>query len=169
MERERIIEVIEEKVHSMRFSKKDVQKETSRDAKQFMYGYTECINDLLEYLATGGDGLPEHSLAELSEVKEPAVTDEQQITTFTDSPETFVGHNPYKMNSHPDSIFWYGIEYIKKDCSRLQPAQITDEEYVDKSISIDQYLNANPQIDPHEQTGDNDFSDEDMNHAITGE
>ena len=46
----------------MRYSKKDVQKETSRDAKQFMYGYTECINDLLEYLTSGKDGLPEHEL-----------------------------------------------------------------------------------------------------------
>ena len=56
------IEVIKKKLYSMRYSKKEVQKETSRDAKQFMYGYSECINDLLEYLHAGGDGLPEHEL-----------------------------------------------------------------------------------------------------------
>jgi hypothetical protein len=38
------------------------ESETSRDAKQFMYGYTECINDLLEWVAQGGDGLKKHSL-----------------------------------------------------------------------------------------------------------
>jgi hypothetical protein len=57
-----IISVIKKKLHSMRYSKKEVQKETSRDAKQFMYGYTECINDLLEWVHQGGDGLKKHSL-----------------------------------------------------------------------------------------------------------
>ena len=57
------IEILKKKLQSMQYSKADVQDETSRDAKQFMYGYTECINDLLEYLIEGGDGLPEHSLA----------------------------------------------------------------------------------------------------------
>jgi hypothetical protein len=56
------IEIIKKKLHSMRYSKKDVQNETSLDAKQFIYGYTECINDLLEYIHQGGDGLPEHEL-----------------------------------------------------------------------------------------------------------
>jgi len=56
------ISIIKKKLRSMRYSKKDVQSETSRDAKQFMYGYTECINDLLEYLTSGKDGLPEHEL-----------------------------------------------------------------------------------------------------------
>jgi hypothetical protein len=57
-----VIKIIRKKLHSMRYSKKEVQKETSRDAKHEMYGYTECINDLLEYLKNGGDGLPEHDL-----------------------------------------------------------------------------------------------------------
>ena len=63
MTEQQIIEILKKKLQSMRYSKADVQDETSRDAKQFMYGYTECINDLLEYLIEGGDGLPEHSLA----------------------------------------------------------------------------------------------------------
>jgi len=69
------ISIIKKKLRSMRYSKKDVQSETSRDAKQFMYGYTECINDLLEYLTSGKDGLPEHDLL----ADEPAgqVTEEE--------------------------------------------------------------------------------------------
>lgn len=62
MKSKKIISVFKKKLHSMRYSKRDVQKETSRDAKQFMYGYTECINDLLEYIHNGGDGLKNHSL-----------------------------------------------------------------------------------------------------------
>jgi hypothetical protein len=62
MKSKKIISIFKKKLHSMRYSKKDVQKETSRDAKQFMYGYTECINDLLEYIHRGGDGLKKHSL-----------------------------------------------------------------------------------------------------------
>lgn len=36
-----------EKLHSMRYTKKEVQGNTSPNDKQFMYGYTECINELL--------------------------------------------------------------------------------------------------------------------------
>ncbi len=42
-------EVLREKLLSMRYTKEQVQKETSRDAIQFIYGYSECINDLLEW------------------------------------------------------------------------------------------------------------------------
>jgi len=62
MKTDQAIRIIRKKIQSMRYSKKEVQKETSRDAKQFMHGYTECINDLLEYLHDKGDGLPEHKL-----------------------------------------------------------------------------------------------------------
>jgi hypothetical protein len=56
------IKIIKKKLRSMRFSEKEVKKETSQNAKYFIYGYTECINDILEYLTEGGDGLPEHRL-----------------------------------------------------------------------------------------------------------
>jgi hypothetical protein len=56
------IKIIKKKLRSMRFSEKEVKKETSQNAKYFIYGYTECINDILEYLTEGGDGLPEHKL-----------------------------------------------------------------------------------------------------------
>lgn len=56
------LSVIKKKLCSMRYSKKEVQKETSQDAKQFMYGWTECLNAILEYTTKGGDGLPEHTL-----------------------------------------------------------------------------------------------------------
>jgi hypothetical protein len=35
------------KLHSMRFSERDVQGKTSLGRNQFIYGYTECINELL--------------------------------------------------------------------------------------------------------------------------
>jgi len=59
---QQIVEILKKKLQSMRYSKKSIQEETSRDAKQFMYGYTECINDLLEYITEGEDGLPEHNI-----------------------------------------------------------------------------------------------------------
>jgi hypothetical protein len=61
--------IIIRKLKSMRYSKEEVQKETSNDAKQFMYGYTDCINDMLVYLTSGIDGRPEYNLTEYKESK----------------------------------------------------------------------------------------------------
>lgn len=58
--------VLRKKLWSMRYSEKEMKKEKSRHAREFMYGYTECINDLLEYLQAGGDGMPEHKLPHLT-------------------------------------------------------------------------------------------------------
>jgi hypothetical protein len=57
-------EILKKKLWSMRYSQEEVQKETSENAKEFMYGYTECINDILMYIHDGSDGLPEHDLPE---------------------------------------------------------------------------------------------------------
>lgn len=82
--KESIIEVLKKKLHSMRYSKKAVQKETSRYAKQFMYGYTECINDLLEYLNTGSDGLPEHDLFQFQQPESGKQPTDQDIRKYFD-------------------------------------------------------------------------------------
>ena len=129
--------------------------------------YFHSITTLLAQETPDYENFIDEYLVELPEVKEPAVTDELICSK---------AHEFTKQIWKTENNSCFGNLEVKLQeligdllRSRLQPAQITNEEYVDKSISIDQYLNANPQIDPHEQTGDNDFSDEDMNHAITGE
>ena len=44
------IAVIKKKLWSMRFDEDDVKNETDNERKQYIYGYTEAINHMLEYL-----------------------------------------------------------------------------------------------------------------------
>ena len=42
--------VIKKKLWSMRFNEEDVKKETDGRRKRFIYGYTEAINDISQWL-----------------------------------------------------------------------------------------------------------------------
>ena len=44
------IAVIKKKLWSMRFDEDDVKNETDNERKQYIYGYTEAINHMVEYL-----------------------------------------------------------------------------------------------------------------------
>ena len=51
----------------------------------------------------------------------------------------------------------YAALKVAEAISKIHEANKSEEEYVDKSISIDEYMNMNPKIDPHEQDDDDDY------------
>jgi hypothetical protein len=55
-----------------------------------------------------------------------------------------------RLTTHEEAFFVAGFtEFVKWFRSRIE--EKPEEEYIDKSISIDEYMEKNPKLDPHEQ------------------